>query len=92
MTDIEIAKNTKLDEINKIAEKLEIKEEDIEQYGKYKAKISNEIYEKNKKCCNETPYFCINKCNPYKFQKKGGRTCRIWTQSTVSIFAWCIST
>ena len=47
MTDIEIAKNTKLDEINKIAEKLEIKEEDIEQYGKYKAKISNEIYEKN---------------------------------------------
>jgi formate--tetrahydrofolate ligase len=48
MTDIEIAKNTKLDEINKIAEKLEIKEEDIEQYGKYKAKISNEIYEKNK--------------------------------------------
>lgn len=48
MTDIEIAKNTKLDEINKIAEKLEIKEEDIEQYGRYKAKISNEIYEKNK--------------------------------------------
>ena len=48
MTDIEIAKNTILDEINKIAEKLEIKEEDIEQYGKYKAKISNEIYEKNK--------------------------------------------
>ena len=48
MTDIEIAKNTKLDEIDKIAEKLEIKEEDIEQYGKYKAKISNEIYEKNK--------------------------------------------
>lgn len=48
MTDIEIAKNTKLDEINKIAEKLEIKEEDIEQYGKYKAKISNEIYEKIK--------------------------------------------
>lgn len=48
MTDIEIARNTKLDEIDKIAEKLEIKEEDIEQYGKYKAKISNEIYEKNK--------------------------------------------
>ena len=48
MTDIEIAKNTKLDDINKIAAKLEIKEEDIEQYGKYKAKISNEIYEKNK--------------------------------------------
>ncbi len=50
------------------------------------------FFKKNKKCCNETPYFYINKCNPYKFQKKGGRTCRIWTQSTVSIFAWCIST
>ena len=55
-------------------------------------KLIKKIYEKNKKCCNETPYFYINKCNPYKFQKKGGRTCRIWTQSTVSIFAWCIST
>ena len=40
MTDIEIAKNVKLEEINKIAEKIGIKDEELEQYGKYKAKIS----------------------------------------------------
>ena len=51
MTDIEIARNTKLERIEKIAKKLNIKEEDIECYGKYKAKISNSVYEKlnNKK-------------------------------------------
>lgn len=48
MTDIEIARNTKLERINKIAEKLNIDEEDIEIYGKYKAKISNSLYEKLK--------------------------------------------
>ena len=45
MTDIEIAKNTKLDEIGEIAKKLGI-EEYIEPYGKYKAKISEELNEK----------------------------------------------
>ena len=48
MTDIEIARNTELERINKIAEKLNINEEDIEVYGKYKAKISNSLYEKLK--------------------------------------------
>ena len=48
MTDIEIARNTKLENITKIAEKLGITEEDIEQYGKYKAKISSDVYEKVK--------------------------------------------
>ena len=48
MTDIEIARNTKLDKINEIARKLEIEEDDIENYGKYKAKISNAVYEKKK--------------------------------------------
>ena len=41
MTDIEIARNTKLEPIEKIAEKLGISSEEIELYGKYKAKISN---------------------------------------------------
>ena len=51
MEDIEIARNTKLEKIIKIAEKLDIKEDQLEQYGKYKAKISHEVYEnlKNKK-------------------------------------------
>ena len=48
MTDIEIARNTKLDNITEIATKLGIVEEDIEQYGKYKAKISSNVYEKVK--------------------------------------------
>lgn len=48
MTDIEIARNTKLERIEKIAKELNIKEEDIECYGKYKAKISNSVYEKLK--------------------------------------------
>ena len=48
MTDIEIARSTKLDEITTIAKNLGIDEEDIELYGKYKAKLSNSILEKRK--------------------------------------------
>ena len=48
MTDIEIARNTKLENITDIAKKLKIEEDDLEQYGKYKAKICNNIYEKRK--------------------------------------------
>ena len=46
MTDIEIARNTKLENITNIAKKLNISEDDIEQYGKYKAKISEKVYKK----------------------------------------------
>ena len=45
MTDIEIARNTKLENIVDIAKKIGIEEDNIEQYGKYKAKISNNVYE-----------------------------------------------
>ena len=48
MTDIEIARNTKLEKIVDVAKKVGIEEDDIEQYGKYKAKISNEVYEERK--------------------------------------------
>ena len=50
MTDIEIAKSVELKKINEIAKDLGI-EEDIEPYGKYKAKISEELDKKleNKK-------------------------------------------
>lgn len=48
MTDIEIARNTKLEKIVEIAKKLNIEEEDIEQYGKYKAKLENSVFEKRK--------------------------------------------
>ena len=45
MTDIEIARNTKLEKIVDVAKRIGIDEENIERYGKYKAKISNEVYE-----------------------------------------------
>jgi len=44
MEDIEIARNAKLKNIKEIADDLGINEEYIEQYGKYKAKISNKIF------------------------------------------------
>ena len=50
MEDIEIARNTKLENINNIAKNIEINEKYIEPYGKYKAKISlslmNELKDK----------------------------------------------
>ena len=48
MTDIEIARNTKLDNIVDVAKKVDVGEEDLELYGKYKAKFSSELYEKVK--------------------------------------------
>ena len=44
MQDIEIARNAKLKNINEIADRLKIDEEYLEQYGKYKAKISLNYY------------------------------------------------
>ena len=51
MKDIEIARNAKLEKIQTIAKKIDISEDDLEMYGKYKAKISNSVYKKleNKK-------------------------------------------
>ena len=40
MEDIEIARNTNLENIMAISEKAGIAEDEIEQYGKYKAKIN----------------------------------------------------
>ena len=46
MTDIEIAKNVELEKIQGIAKKIGIDEENLELYGKYKAKISEQENEK----------------------------------------------
>ncbi len=48
MTDIEIARSVELKNITEIAKKLGIGEDEIEQYGKYKAKISPKVYEDRK--------------------------------------------
>lgn len=47
MTDIEIARNTKLYDIKKIAKNIGIDSKYIETYGKYKAKIDNSIFNSN---------------------------------------------
>lgn len=49
MTDIEIQRNIKLENITKIAEKIGLTEDEIECFGKYKAKIENEVFKKTEK-------------------------------------------
>ena len=48
MTDIEIARNTKLKKINLIAEKLGLKDEEYEKYGDNKAKINQKAFDRLK--------------------------------------------
>ena len=48
LTDVEINKQAKLLKVTDVAKKLGIAEDDLELYGKYKAKLSKEVYEKNK--------------------------------------------
>ena len=60
MTDIEIQREAKLENINKIIEKFNIDDKYVEQYGKYKAKISNSImkeFEKKKDGKNSLYFF-----------------------------------
>ena len=45
MKDIEIARKAKLQKIEEIGKKIEIDEDNLEKYGKYKAKIEKEEYE-----------------------------------------------
>ncbi|WP_459479852.1 formate--tetrahydrofolate ligase [Clostridium saccharoperbutylacetonicum] len=47
-SDIQIAQEAKMEPIKNVAEKLGLCEEDIEYYGKYKCKISLDVYEKVK--------------------------------------------
>ena len=47
-TDIQIANETKMENIEKVLEKFNISYDDLELYGKYKAKASNTLYDKLK--------------------------------------------
>lgn len=49
MTDLEIAQNAQMDKITDIAKKIGIDEDDLELYGKYKAKLSLDVLKKNNK-------------------------------------------
>lgn len=44
LTDIEIAQNAKMLPITEIADKLGVSQDDLEPYGRYKAKLSDELY------------------------------------------------
>ncbi len=48
LTDIEIAQQAKMEPIVKVAEKIGLKEEELELYGKYKAKLSEDVWERVK--------------------------------------------
>ena len=48
LTDIEIAQQAKLNNIKDVAAQLDLSEDDLELYGKYKAKISDEYIERVK--------------------------------------------
>ncbi|MFK7810285.1 MAG: formate--tetrahydrofolate ligase [Saprospiraceae bacterium] len=48
MTDIEIAKKATLHHITKIAKQLNVSEDDLEMYGKYKAKLPLKLIDKSK--------------------------------------------
>lgn len=48
-SDIQIAQEAKLKHIKEVATQLNISEEDLEFYGKYKAKLSDELWERVKK-------------------------------------------
>ena len=46
LTDIQIAQNAKMEHISKIASQIGLSESDIDYYGKYKAKITQEVFKK----------------------------------------------
>ena len=47
-TDIQIAQEAKLQHIGEVAKQLSISEDDLEFYGKYKAKLSDDLWDKIK--------------------------------------------
>ena len=92
MEDIEIARNANLKNITEIATKLGIDEEYVEQYGKYKAKISNKILEEmedkeNGKLIlvtsiNPTP---LRRRENYNINRTSRWTCTNWKKTDISI-------
>ena len=65
MTDIEIARRAKIQNIEKIAQKLEIDSDYLEYYGKYKAKIDLGILERSRK--KDGKLILVTSINPTPF-------------------------
>ena len=64
MEDIEIARNAKLKNITEIATKLGIDEEQVEQYGKYKAKIDYRYYKDELESRPDSKVILVTAINP----------------------------
>ena len=47
LTDIQISQQAKMKPISEIAEKLGVQPDELELYGKYKAKITNDFIKRN---------------------------------------------
>jgi formate--tetrahydrofolate ligase len=62
-SDIEIAQSAKMEPIYKIAEKIGLKEEDIDLYGKYKCKVSLDVLN-NKKENSDGKLILVTAINP----------------------------
>lgn len=64
MEDIEIARNTKLTNINLIAEKLGVTEDELESYGKYKAKLDYKKIQARLKNKKDGKLILVTSINP----------------------------
>lgn len=63
LSDIEISKNAKMLPIQEVAKKINICEDDLELYGKYKAKLSSELIKKVK-CNKDGKLVLVTAINP----------------------------
>ena len=63
LTDIEIAQQAKIQPIKEIAKKLSITEDELEYYGKYKAKLSDELI-KSRETCTDGKLILVTAINP----------------------------
>ena len=64
MEDIDIARNTKLKDITEIAKKVGINDEELEQYGKYKAKIDSKKISDRLKNKKDGKLILVTSINP----------------------------
>ncbi len=62
-TDIQIAQEASMEHIKEVAKMLHIAEDDLEFYGKYKAKLSDELWEKVK-CNKDGKLILVTAINP----------------------------
>ena len=76
-TDIQIAQEAELLPIREVAEKLDITEDELELYGKYKAKLSDEYMERISKN-PDGKLILVTAINPTP-AGEGNDKCRSWT-------------